>query len=365
MKLLFLTNVPSPYRVEFFNELGKYCDLTVVFEKSTSDERDVSWSTYKFDNFRGIILKGKTIRTDSAICFGVIKYVIDRSFDHIICSNFSSITGVIAVLIMKACRIPYYLEADGGFAKSGTGVKEYIKRCVISDARGYFSTGVSCDQYFLAYGASRNKLFRYPFTSLWNADILDMPPSQAEKNDIKRKLGIDEKIVFLSVGQFIHRKGYDLLIRAAKNIERNIGIYIVGGEVTQEYLKLKKEIGDENVHFVGFKTKQELSDYYKAADLFVFPTREDIWGLVVNEAMAYGLPILTTNHCAAGLELVDEKNGVLVPSDSIQGLIDGIDTILRKKSEWSAMAKKSLERIQKYTFENMAISHVEILRKNG
>ena len=61
MKLLFLSNVPSPYRVDFFNELGKYCDLTVLFEKTTSDERDESWKKYQFNTFRGIFLRGKTI----------------------------------------------------------------------------------------------------------------------------------------------------------------------------------------------------------------------------------------------------------------------------------------------------------------
>ena len=58
LKVLFITNVPSPYRVEFFNELGKYLNLTVIFEKSTSDERDSSWNNYAFENFEGIVLKG-------------------------------------------------------------------------------------------------------------------------------------------------------------------------------------------------------------------------------------------------------------------------------------------------------------------
>jgi len=56
MKILWLTNVPSPYRVDFFNELGKKCELTVLFEKRTSDERDRSWENYEFLNFTGVFL---------------------------------------------------------------------------------------------------------------------------------------------------------------------------------------------------------------------------------------------------------------------------------------------------------------------
>lgn len=136
MKLLFLTNVPSPYRVDFFNELGKYCDLTVTFEKRTSDERDESWKKYKFDNFKGVFLKGKSINTDTAICFDVTDYVKDKSFDKIICANFTSPTGMIAIRYMKAHHIKYWLESDGGFAKSGEGIKEKIKKHFISGANG-------------------------------------------------------------------------------------------------------------------------------------------------------------------------------------------------------------------------------------
>ena len=75
MKVLFITNVPSPYRVDFFNELGKFCDLTVTFEKRTSDERDKSWLQYKFENFKGIFLKGISLNTDTAFCFGLKKII--------------------------------------------------------------------------------------------------------------------------------------------------------------------------------------------------------------------------------------------------------------------------------------------------
>ena len=75
MRVLFFTNVPSPYRVEFFNELGKLCELTVVFEKKTSNERDKSWGEYKFETFNGVFLPGISISTDSAFCFGFKKII--------------------------------------------------------------------------------------------------------------------------------------------------------------------------------------------------------------------------------------------------------------------------------------------------
>ena len=133
MKLLFITNVPSPYRVDFFNELGKLCELTVLFEKATYSERDDSWKNYRFENFEGIFLNGISINTDTAFSFGVIKYIKDKRFDNIICANVSSPTGMIAIQYMKLHKIPYYIEGDGGFAKNGKGIKERIKKHFISE----------------------------------------------------------------------------------------------------------------------------------------------------------------------------------------------------------------------------------------
>lgn len=362
MKLLFLTNVPSPYRVDFFNELGKLCDLTVLFEKATSDERDSSWKKYEFRNFKGVFLKGVSLNTDTAFGFGAIKYVKDRSFDHIICANAASPTGMIAIEYMKRHKIPYFIEGDGGFAKSGKGLKERIKRHFISGAKGYFSTSAAHDEYYITYGAEREKIYRYPFTSLRAEDILSESVTPEEKTALRSKLGITAERVLLSVGQFIPRKGFDVLLEAMAKLPDGIGCYIVGGEPTPEYLDQAARLDLQNVHFVGFKQKEALNQYYMAADLFVLPTREDIWGLVVNEAMAKGLPVVTTNKCIAGLELVKNgEDGYLVSVDDAGQLAERIKEILESRTRCVQMGQKSLEIIRDYTIEKMAQSHMQSL----
>ena len=81
MKVLFLLNIPSPNRVDFFNEFGKLCELTVLFETEASTERDESWKNYQFKNFQGIILPGKRMSLDTAFCPFVIKYLDYMSED--------------------------------------------------------------------------------------------------------------------------------------------------------------------------------------------------------------------------------------------------------------------------------------------
>ena len=85
-----------------------------------------------------------------------------------------------------------------------------------------------------------------------------------------------------------------------------VGTILIGGSPNSTYLELAQYYRPKHLYFEGFKGKKELAKYFQAADLFVLPTREDIWGLVINEAMAYGLPIITTNKCIAGLALLKD-----------------------------------------------------------
>lgn len=363
MKILFLTNIPSPYRVDFFNDLGKRCKLTVLFEKLTSAERDESWKMQRFVTFQGIVLKGRSTDVDKAICFDVLKYLKQKLYDVIIVSNVSTPTGMLAIQYMKLRRIPFMIEGDGGFAKNGRGFKEAVKRYFISNAKGYFSTSLSHDQYYLAYGANPEKIYRYHFTSLSSMDILPELPCLKEKAAAKLQLGfINDKMV-LAVGQFIFRKGFDVLLKACENLEGDVCVTIVGGKPTAEYLQLVEQHNLHNVRFIEFKSKSELKEYYKAADLFVMPTREDVWGLVINEAMACGLPVITSNRCVAGLELVEDGvTGYIIPVEDDALLANRINLILHSEELCGRLATNSLAKIRSYTIEQMAQDHIDIIK---
>ena len=140
-------------------------------------------------------------------------------------------------------------------------------------------------------------------------------------------------------------------MEAAKDMDRNTGIYIVGGKPTEEYLEMQRKYDLTQVHFVGFKTKDELAEYFKAADLFVLPTREDIWGLVINEA--------TTNKCVAGMELISDKD-CLVDIDNPQQLKNIMETLMADDERRERLAVENLTKIKGYTVEKMAEAHIKV-----
>ena len=221
---------------------------------------------------------------------------------------------------------------------------------------------VTCDEYYVTYGAEESKLIRYPFSSLKESDLVKSVPSVEEKRRLKKELGIQEKRVILSVGQFIPRKGFDILMNAVRDIPRDVGIYFVGGIPTKEYLLKRDKNGLTNVHFEGFKLKNELEKYYRAADLFVLPTREDIWGLVIQEAMACGLPVISTDKCAAALELIKHgENGYIIPCEDVCLLEEYIQVIISSENIARKFGAKSLEIIKSFTIEKMVEGHLKYL----
>lgn len=358
MKVLFLTYIPAPYRVDFFNELGRYCDLTVVFEKGSAGHRDNSWKTFSFDSFKGIILDSTSKKPDFRVCT-----YIDNTYDHIIVHEISTPTGILAVEYLKFRKLDFWIEIDGGFAKNGRGLKELIKTHIISGAKGYFSPCKAGDEYLHTYGAHANRIFRYPFSSIKEDKLSVCSVSDETVIRIREKLGIRSQYVVLSVGQFIPRKGFDVLIKAAKNFPEGTCVYIIGGVATSEYLSLIEQMHLNNIHFVSYLLPEELAEYYKMADLFILPTREDIWGLVINEAMAYGLPVITTKKCGAGQELITNgENGYIINPEDVDAISEMASRILLDEGLRRKMRDNNLVTIRRYTIEKMVKKHLELLR---
>lgn len=358
-RVLFLTNYASPYRVHFFDELGKYLDVTVLYSDRLEEirHRDAGWFEEGSGGFHPVQLKKTAGFREENLCLDVLDW-LRKSFDDIVICGYSSPTAILAMVYLRMRKIPFCMEVDGGLVRRENGLKYAVKRNLVGMAHQWLSTGNYTTDYLVHYGAARERVVCYPFSSLYERDILPYVVPKGEKTALRRTLDIPEKHMVLAIGQFIYRKGFDVLLHAASFLPPDTGIYIVGGEATEEYVQLRQRLELGNVHFLGFQKKERLAQFYQAADVFVLPTREDIWGLVINEAMAYGLPVVTTDKCVAGLELVENGvNGYIIPTDDADALAEKIRLVLQADTE--KMGEASLEKIRPYTLENMAKAHVE------
>lgn len=369
MRVLFCVNIPSPYRNDFFNELGKMCDLTVCYERRRALDRDQNWMASKASSYKEVFLDLKPIGIDRSGGSALRKYIAKNQFDKLIITNYISPSCIEAIVFCKLNRIPYWIEYDGGFNKKESFIKKIAKTILLKEAYGHMTTSQEHIEYLISLGINREKIHKYPFTSVHRADIANTVPTYKEKNILRKKLGVAEKRMIVSVGRFNYKngegKGFDLLFSMAEGLNPDIGIYIIGEEPTERYVKWKSDSLLDSIHFIPFKAKSDLFDYYRAADLMILLTRGDVWGLVVNESMACGLPVITTNKCIAGLEMIKNGiNGYIVPVDTYKEAKELALDLFRDDNKRLQLSQNCLNTIVDYTIEEMALKHMHILSES-
>ena len=357
VKILAFADFPSPYRVEVFKGLAKEYDMLVIFDKMSDQNRNAAWFC-KDTGLNSISLLEESGRMQFEEELKQIK-----KFDLVLAYDYHIKNAIRLELACIQNKVPYIMNLDGAFIRKNF-IKNIIKRYLVTHADGYFASGNHAAEYFKYFGADENKIYYHPFTSLHSDEILKEPLSGAEKDKYKKQLGVDKPKMVLTIGQFIHRKGIDVLLEAwNKELDENYSLVIVGGgEEEKQYQQYIANHNLKNVQLVGFKQKDEIFEYYKAADLFVLPTREDIWGLVINEAMACGLPVVSTNMCLGAVELIENGvNGYIVPVNDCKELAEAMKKILRVDS--SVFGMINLKKISNYTYENVIKSHIQSINK--
>jgi len=363
-KVLIISNIPSPYKIDFFNELGKYVELTAWFE--SQNERNRKWEIKHIgDNFKYEFLKGITIRVSNHFNINVLKKLSKERFDVYVIGGYSTLTEIIAINWLKKNNVPFILCIDGGFIKNENKLMRFFKKKLISSATYWISSGRNCTKYLQHYGIKREEIIEYPFSSVKYTDQEIKSISEREIINFRNKEGLN-KIVLLTVGQFIPRKGIDLLLKAYENINCNeVSLVIIGeGPLKSNYMQYIKEKNIKNIIIKDFLQKEELINYYKISDIFIFPTRYDIWGLVINEAMEFGLPIISSDMAGAPYDLVrDGENGYIFKAGDIDELKSKIELLIKDETKRKIFSQKSLEIIKTYTIENMTKKYLEVIKR--
>ena len=353
-KAIAFSDIPAPYRIGVFEELAKEYDMTVFFNQYIDQERNMDYiikdSAIKYftlDNLDGKNEFNKCLRRIKEYKF-VLAY-------HIGLAN-----GLRLMFVGLMHNLPCFVNNDGAFINKNLW-KNAIKRFMIKRAALCFGSGETSRKYFLTFGAKEENIRYHHFTSLNDEDIIKQAISNNERRQLRERLGLNDKKTVISVGQFIYRKGFDVLLESWRHIQGNHQLVIIGGgSLEYNYLEFIKSNQIKNVEIIGFKSKKILFDYYKASDLFVLPTRKDTWGLVVNEAMACGLPVITTEMCNAGIELIENGiNGYIVPIDDVNVLAQKMQEILCNDALTKLMSDNNILKIQGQTIKNIAECHIK------
>lgn len=361
-KVLFVFNHPAPYKVKFLNEIAKHLDLTVIFERDKNSDRNNEFYSENKYNFKTVDIKRIKIGRENVFSFGVKNHIKKNKYDVIIMNGYRNFAEMIAIKWMKKHHIDFVQYINGGIIHHDE--KKWVKNLktkYISGAKYYLSPDERSDEYLVYYGADKEKIFNYPYSTIYENEILKEKPSEDEIKQIKKEFGITSKNVFVSCGQLIERKNYLELVRKWKEIEQDKELLIIGeGPQKEQIEELINEKKIQNVRLLGYLSHKDMFRLFKVCDCFVFPSKEDIYGHVVNEALSQGLPVISLNNVNSGVHLIkNEVNGFVLENIDSQSFIDAINYVLSHN-----MFDAAINTAKENTIEKMVEVNLKIIEEN-
>ena len=311
-KALFITVVPAPYQRDLFGALAvrEEVDLSVCYMEASSP--DSPWPETPLRPFERI-MPGFWIPFGDAR--GHVNWRLPRLSERhiVILSTFASLTG--QQLMRGALRRKQWLFW-GERLNRNTGVKWLIQRGLaapISRASGVVGVGRAAEN---DYHQRFPKLphFSIPYHCNLSAFF-----------GIRRHTEAGAPVTFFFCGQMIRRKGIDLLLSAFDRLVESgidVRLLLVGREAElPEFLAKVAPNTRARIRYEGFQAPEQLPEFFARGDVFVLPSRHDGWGVVINQASAAGMPIITTDAVGAGLDLIENgSNGIRVAANDTDAL---------------------------------------------
>lgn len=361
-KVVFLNYIPSPYRVDFFNELSKKIDLNVIFYNKSMDNSPWKKEEKKREFNHTFLFEQSKLKG----IFKLFKLLRSHRNDILVVGGYYLLPEIFTIFYCIFFRKEFILSSDGGFVTKGF-FKTSFKKFLIGSANYWLSSGKNTTETLKYYGAKEKDIYEYHFTSIFNNELVNNIPDKETLYKERESLGLNPDVFYLTfVGQLVHRKGVDVLIEALKHdTKKNFETLIIGSGEQEDELKkmvLDSDLDHNKIHFLGKLTKNEILKYLKVSDAFVCPSREDIWGLVLNEAIANGLPLISTKNVGAAYSLIEEgENGYIVDVDNPEQLIEKINLLFGEKL--NLMKMNSINKAKKYTIEQMVDDHLVLFNK--
>lgn len=333
-----------PYRVRFFNELAKDCDLTVLYERKKSGNRDSKWSNNEMAKYHVKYLDGINIGNESAFSLRILKYILGK-YDAIIVGCYNSPVQMFAIIVMKLFHIPYILSTDGEVFLRGKGVKTKIKKFFLAGAEKYLVAGEESAESLKTIAGSK-QIIPYYFSSLTKSEL--------KKN--AEYIGAREANTILVVGQYFGYKGMDIALQVAKMDSVHKYKFVGMGNRTELFVKGHQVEKGGNIEVIPFLQKEELEREYRSCKMLVLPSRQECWGLVVNEAASFGTPIVSTWGSGAAVEFLSDQfpQYLAIPGDT-EALYNCIKELAGTENK--EYSRYLVEKSQKYNIEESVKLH--------
>lgn len=275
---------------------------------------------------------------------------------NVIFTSGFSIWTLLALLLKLLCGWAVIILYDGS-----SPIVDYrdsqlrtILRRIMSRFTNAFITNSFAGQSYLSefLGVDRSLIFTKPY------QVPDLAALLQQNDRVEVELSQFERPIFLFTGQIIARKGLRQLLQACKILNdrgcSNYTLLIAGdGEQKKELESFCQTAGlEECVRWLGWVSYGQLGTYFRHIDVFILPTLEDVWGMVVLEAMAFGKPVLCSKWAGASELIVEGENGYLLDPYQLEEVADTLQKFIEHRDRTTQIAKmgnRSQELISSHT----------------
>ena len=363
-RLVIITEIISPYRIPLFNALAQRGDLDVqVLFLAETDPGLREWRVYKEEiRFSHEVLPSwrKRVGGHNMLINAGVAPALDRaSPDVILCGGYNYPASWLSLLWARQRNIPFVLwsESVAQDLRPGLAVLELLKSEFLRQCNGFVVPGRSAHEYLRSLKIKKE----YIFTAV-NAVDNDLfcqgsQRARSTANLSRKEMKLPQRY-FLFVGRLVREKGVFELLSAYAKLEKplreEVGLVFVGdGHCRQELEQLAREIVPGKVSFAGFVQRDQLPTYYALAEMLILPTYTDTWGLVVNEAMACGLPVILSQAAGCAADLVtDDWNGRTVAARDESALRIAMRSLAADSALRAELGSNSRRRIAGYSAQN-------------
>ncbi|MGP0021552.1 MAG: glycosyltransferase family 4 protein [Candidatus Sulfotelmatobacter sp.] len=360
-RLVILTEIISPYRIPLFNALAQHAevDLQVIFLAET-DPHLRQWQIPKEEiEFSYRVLpswRRRVGRYNALLNHGVGRALADAAPDVILCGGYNYVASWQSLLWARAHHIPFFLwsESNEQDLRRGLALVEFLKTRFLRKCSGFVVPGRSAMEYLRVHKVDEDAVFVAP--NAVDNDFFAWAAAATRQDAARwrRELVLPERY-FLFVGRLVREKGvFELLsayVKLDESMRRQVGLVFVGEGAVREQLELQAaSVAPGMIRFAGFAQREQLASYYALAEMAILPTYTDPWGLVVNEAMACGLPVIVSQIAGCAADLVKENwNGLLVAPRDVAGLTSAMRRLADQPDLRARMGANSMQHIAHYS----------------
>lgn len=374
-KLAILNTHPIQYFAPLYKRLAQEerIELTVLYcsRWGANEYVDPQFNTvFKWDipllegyNYKFLKNLRKTENVNkffNLINIEVISDLIKNRYDFLLIHGHNNLTNIIAVITAKIIGIKLLMRADTQLYVKKSKIKKIFRKTLLrlfyKLFDGFLYIGTRNREFYNYIGVPENKLFFVPYAV--NNDFFISKVENARKNisEIKKKFNLNNNnINILYASKLITSKKPIDLLKAYEIVKRefeNINLIFVGtGEEEDNLKNYVKKNRLKDVFFLGFLNQSVLPKILAVSDIFVLPAINEQWGLIINEAMCAGQPIIVANEVGAVPDLLKEGiNGYSFEAGNINQLAEKLLLISKNDNLRISMMRKSLEIISKWSY---------------